>query len=229
MLGRTTHHNGEPTMARKNRKTKDNVGVVYLFTNDCYEKEDTYKYGITINPFERKRIQKNSTPPTHPFYDRIIIFSPAYKKIEQWLENKFKKEGYLLEGDGGKEWVKADFNKLLQMYKEAVLFFPETEMCFGGKRYRNNKGTIEECKLPNCRLDLLGIIDGKKIKCIQNGETFEVQDNKILVGDSKVTLSTYMNQYYKRSGSTNEHNGYQYFTYNGILIYDMWQSLVGAK
>ena len=102
-------------------------------------------------------------------------------------------------------------------------------MCFGGKRYKNKNGRIEECKLPNCRLDLLGILDGKEIKCTQNGKSFKVQDNKIVVNDSDMTLTNYMNKYYKRNGNTNEHNGYQYFTYKGILIYDMWQSLVGAK
>ena len=80
-------------MQRKNRNIKDKVGIVYLFTNSCYEKENTYKFGITINPFERKRIQKNSTPPTHPFYNRIVMFSPEFKKIELWLEDRFMKEG----------------------------------------------------------------------------------------------------------------------------------------
>lgn len=216
-------------MSRKNRTTKDNVGVVYLFTNSCYEKENTYKYGITINPFERKRIQKNSTPPTHPFYDRIVMFSPDYKKIEKWLENRFEEKGFLLSGDGGKEWVRADFADLLDIYKEALALFPKTEMCFGGKRYRFRSGGLEACKLPNCRLDLLGILDKDEIKCIYDGKSFKVLDNKIVVNGSEVSLTRYMNLYHKRAGDTNEHNGYQYFTYKGILIYDMWQSLVGAK
>ena len=216
-------------MSRKNRATKDNVGVVYLFTNSCYEKENTYKYGITINPFERKRIQKNSTPPTHPFYDRIVMFSPDYKKIEKWLENRFEKEGFRLSGDGGKEWVMADFADILSIFKETLALFPKTEMCFGGKRYRFKGGKIEECKLPNCRLDLLGILDNDVIRCTQDGKTFEVRDNKIVVNGSTISLTMYMNQYHKRDGDTNEHNGYQYFTYNDIPIYDMWQSLVRAK
>lgn len=216
-------------MQRKNRSIKDNIGMVYLFTNSCYEKENTYKFGITINPLERKRIQKNSTPPTHPFYNRIVMFSPEYKKIEQWLENRFMKEGYLLKGDGGKEWVKADFDDLLNIYKEALFLFPKTEMCFGGRRYRCENGTIEKRKFPNCRLDLLGIIDGEEIKCIQDGKLFKVQGNKIVVDGSIITLTKYINQYHKRNGNTNEHNGYQYFTYKGVLIYDMWQNLVGVK
>ena len=216
-------------MNRVNRKTKDNVGIIYLFTNSCYEKENTYKFGITINPFERKRIQKNSTPPTHPFYDRIIMFSPHYKKIEKYLEKRFEEKNLLLKGDGGQEWVKSDFKELLNIYKEALPLFPKTEMCFGGKRYRFNNGKIEECKLPNCRLDLLGILDTHKIKCTENGESFEVRNNKIVVGDSEMTLTNYMNKYHKRGGNTNEHNGYQYFTYKGILIYNMWQDLVGVK
>ena len=96
-------------MASTIRKTKNNIGVVYLFTNSCYENENTYKFGITIQPFDRKRTQKNSTPPTHPFKDKIVMFSPDYKEIEKWLEQRFKQEGFLLVGDGGKEWVKADF------------------------------------------------------------------------------------------------------------------------
>ena len=44
-----------------------------------------------------------------------------------------------------------------------------------------------------------------------------------------MTLSRYMNEYHKRKGSTNEHNGYQYFTYKGTLLYDMWQDLVRVK
>ena len=139
------------------------------------------------------------------------------------------KEGYLLKGDGGKEWVKADFDDLLNIYKEALFLFPKTEMCFDGKRYKCKNGRIEKYRLPNCRLDLLGIIDGEEIKCTQNGKSFKVQGNKIVVGNSNMSLTKYMNQYYKRNGNTNEHNGYQYFTYKGVLIYDMWQNLVGAK
>ena len=71
-------------MSRKNRTTKDNVGIVYLFTNELYERENMYKYGITINPFQRKRVQSNSTPPTYPFYDRIVMFSKSYKDIDFW-------------------------------------------------------------------------------------------------------------------------------------------------
>ena len=102
-------------------------------------------------------------------------------------------------------------------------------MCFNGIRYKVNNGIIKECKLPNCRLDLLGILDGKKIKCVKDGKTFEVRNNKIIVDDSEVTLSNYINQHYPRTGETNEHNGYQYFTYKGDLIYDMWQNLVSAS
>lgn len=47
-------------MNRKNRTTRDHVGIVYLLTNELYEREHIYKYGITINPFQRKRVQNNS-------------------------------------------------------------------------------------------------------------------------------------------------------------------------
>lgn len=217
-------------MNKKNRITKDNIGIVYLFTNSCYEKENTYKFGITTNPFERKRIQSNSTPPTHPFYDRIILFSPHYKQIESWLKTRFREEGFLLTGtNGGREWVKADFNQLLEIYKEAIVQFPGTEMCFNGKKLKYQNGSIKSYRLPKCRLDLLGIHDGKEIICIQDREKFTVQDNKIIVNGSLITLSKYMSDYHPRSGNTNQYNGYQYFTYHRILIYDMWQTLVRAK
>lgn len=216
-------------MTKTLRKTKDNVGVVYLFTNSCYEKEDTYKYGISIQPFTRKQTQKNSTPPTHPFYDRIIMFSPHYKEIEKWLENSFKQNGYLLSGDGGKEWVKADFPKLLDIFKESLKHFPETDLCHNGKRYRMENGTLSVLMLPKCRLDLLRILDGDKIKCIKNGKSFVVRDNKIEDNGSLMPLSNYIKINFPRAGKTNQHNGYMYFTYKGIRIYDMWQSLVRAK
>ena len=211
------------------RTTKNNIGVVYLFTNSCYELENTYKFGISIQPFKRKQTQKNSTPPTHPFYDRIVMFSPRYKEIEKWLRERFKRDGVLLDGDGGREWVKADFSVLLDIFKESLSSFPEADLCFGGKRYRAPNGTIEECSLPKCRLDLLRILDGDKVKCIKNGKTFVVRDNKIEVEGSLMTLSNYIKQNYPRGGNTNEHNGYQYFTYHGVKIYDMWQSLVRAE
>ena len=172
----------------------------------------------------------NSTPPTHPFYDRIIMFSPKYKEIEKWLEDRFKKEGYLLDGaGGGKEWVKADFSNLLDIFMESLKHFPQTDLCYDGKRYRANNGVIEECLLPKCRLDLLRILDGEKIKCTKNGKMFVVRDNKIEVNGSLMTLSHYIKQNFPRAGKTNEHNGYMYFTYKGVIIYDMWQSLVRAK
>ncbi|MBO4488907.1 MAG: hypothetical protein J5741_04535 [Bacteroidales bacterium] len=98
-------------MSRSKRTTKDNKGIVYLFTNSYLDRENTYKYGVTINPFERKRIQKNSTPPTYPFYYRIIIFSTQYKKIEKWLGGKFQEKGYLLKGEGG--WNRMDKSSIL--------------------------------------------------------------------------------------------------------------------
>lgn len=216
-------------MASTTRTTKGNIGVVYLFTNSLYEAEDTYKYGISIQPFKRKQTQKNSTPPTHPFYDRIVMFSSYYKEIEKWLGERLKTEGYLLHGDGGREWVKADFTVLLEIFKESLIEFPEAVLCHGGKGYRVIDGVIKEGMLPKCRLDLLRILDGYKIRCIKNRKMFEVRDNKIMVNGSLMTLSNYIKQNYPRGGKTNEHNGYEYFTYNGVKIYDMWQSLVRAK
>lgn len=98
------------------------------------------------------------------------------------------------------------------------------------RKNRNTKnGMIKVYKLPNCRLDLLGILDGKEIKCIKNGESFKVRNKKIVVNGYEISLTNYMNQYHKRPGNTNEHNGYQYFTYKNDKIYDMWQSLIRCK
>ena len=164
-------------MASTTRTTKGNIGVVYLFTNSLYEAEDTYKYGISIQPFKRKQTQKNSTPPTHPFYDRIVMFSPSYKEIEKWIGERLKTNGYLLHGNGGREWVKADFPILLEIFKESLNEFPDTVLCHGGRGYRVVDGVIEEGVLPKCRLDLLRILDGEKIKCTKNGKEFVVRDN----------------------------------------------------
>ena len=62
--------------------------LVYLFTNRLYEREHIYKYGITINPFQRKRVQNNSAPPTCALYDIIVMFSKSYKEIEKFHNTK---------------------------------------------------------------------------------------------------------------------------------------------
>ena len=222
-------------MSRKNRTTKDNVGIVYLFTNKLYERENMYKYGITINPFQRKRVQSNSTPPPYHFYDKIVLFSKKYKEIEKQLTKKFK--DFLLRDDdnglisgmkGGQEWIQADLSLIVKIYKEILVEFPDAEMCYQGKRFKLCKGKIEEFKIPNCRLDFLGILDGDTIKCT-DGQSFQVQDNGILVNGEVMTLSKYMKSFHKRDGKTNEYNGFMYFTYKGHNIYDMWQSLVKPK
>ena len=216
-------------MTQTLRTTKGNIGVVYLFTNSLYETENTYKYGYSIQPLTRKKTQKNSTPPTHPFYDRIVMFSPHYKEIEKWLGDRFKADGFLLYGDGGKEWVKADFSVLLEIYKESLKFFPQTDLCYGNKRYQYKNADIVTTILPRCRLDVLRILDGAKIKCTKNGKKFVVRNNKIEVDGSLMTPSRYIQLNFPRGGKTNQHNGYKYFTYKGVNIYDMWQSLVRAK
>ena len=61
------------------------------------------------------------------------------------------------------------------------------------RKNRNTKnGMIKVYKLPNCRLDLLGILDGKEIKCIKNGESFKVRNNKIVVNGYEISLTNYM-------------------------------------
>ena len=227
-------------MSRKNRTTKDNIGIVYLFTNELYERENLYKYGITINPFQRKRVQSNSTPPNYPFYDRIVIFSKSYKEIEKQLTKIFKEENILQRDEdegsisgtkGGQEWIKADLSFVVKIFKEILRKFPDAEICYEGKRYKYENGIERVLKLPPCRLDLLGILDGDTIQYIENGNSFQVQNNKILVGGVEMTLSGYVKTQKKREGNTNEHNGYMYFTYKGhkTNLYDMWQSLVIGK
>lgn len=218
----------------KHRTTENNIGFVYLFTNDCYEKENTYKYGISINPFERNGIQKNSTPPTHPFYYRLLVLSPDYIEIENWLEGQFKEHSILLYGNGGgTEWVRAPFNEIIDIFKDALKAFPnpKTKMCYNGKSYQYIKEQIVSKKLPKCQLDLLGITNGEKIKCIKNNKYYVVQDNKILVDGctEPVPLSTFISQNFARNTGTNEHSGYQFFTYKNVKIFDLWQRLVNIK
>jgi hypothetical protein len=224
-------------MSRENRTTKDNVGIVYLFTNKLYERENMYKYGITINPFQRKRVQSNSTPPKYPFYDRIVMFSKSYKEIEKRLTKVFNDKDILLEDKdenlfpgqkGGQEWIQEDLSVIVDIFREMLKEFPDTEMCYKGKRYKYDNDTIRELKLPNCSLEFLGILDGDTIK-YKDVEPFQVQDNGIIVGGEVVTLSNYVKMHNKREGSTNEWNGFMYFTYKGYNLYKMWQSLVSSK
>jgi hypothetical protein len=181
-------------MSRKNRTTKDNVGIVYLFTNKLYEGENMYKYGITINPFQRKRVQSNSTPPKYPFYDRIVMFSKSYKEIEKQLTKFFDRKKILLENKkkesfpgqkGGQEWVKAELSLLVEIYKGLLEEFPDAQMCYQGKRYKFENGKIRVMKLPNCNLEFLGILDGDTIKCTINDKEFKVKNNGILDKDGQ--------------------------------------------
>ena len=215
-------------MSRKNRTTKDNVGIVYLFTNELYEREHIYKYGITINPFQRKRVQNNSAPPIYALYDIIVLFSKSYKEIEKRLESIFKDKDFLLKSksSSSKEWIRAEESEIVGIYKQMLSEFPGSEMCYQGKRYKLEENEIKELKIPICRLDFLGILDGDQIKCIADNKTFTVKGNGILVKGEEMSLSTYMKKEHPRKGLTNEHNGYQSFTYKGESIYDMWQHLV---
>lgn len=225
-------------MIRKNRTTKKNVGIVYLFTNKLYERENLYKYGITINPFQRKRVQSNSTPPKYRFYDRIVMFSKSYKDIEKRLKHEFNERNILLRDEedgllsgqrGGQEWVQEELSVIVEIFKDMLKEFPDTEMCYQGKRYKYENGAIRELRLPNCDLEFLGILDGDTIKCIINEKSFQIHDNKIMDDGDLKSLSSYIKSIKKRDGNTNEWNGYMYFAYKGYNIYDMWQSLVNPE
>ena len=217
-------------MNRKNRTTRDNVGIVYLLTNELYEREHIYKYGITINPFQRKRVQNNSVPPVYALYDIIVLFSKSYKEIEKRLEGIFKEKNLILETEesSSKEWIRAEEAEIVEIYKQMLSEFPGSEMCYQGKRYKYEDNEIKELKIPNCRLDFLGILDGDQIKCIVDGKTFTVKGNGIIVAGEEMSLSNYMKKEHPRNGQTNEHNGYQSFTYKGDkeTLYSMWQKLV---
>ena len=226
-------------MVRKNRTTKNNVGIVYLFTNELYERENMYKYGVTINPFQRKRVQSNSTPPKYPFYDRIVIFAKSYRDIESRLKRIFQERDILMHDKdkdlfsgqkGGQEWIQVELSTIVNIYKEILVEFPDAEMCYQGKRFKYNNGAIEESRLPNCRLEFLGILDGDTIKYI-DGTSFVVKDNGILVDGKVMSLSAYVKSKNVREGNTNEYNGFMYFTYKGYkkTLYDLWQSLVTCQ
>lgn len=220
-------------MNRKNRTTRDNVGIVYLLTNELYEREHIYKYGITINPFQRKRVQNNSVPPIFALYDIIVMFSKSYKEIEKRLGGIFKEKNLILETEesSSKEWIRAEEAEIVEIYKQMLSEFPGSEMCYQGKRYKYKDNEIKELKIPNCRLDFLGILDGDQIKCIADGKTFTVKGNGIIVAGEEMSLSNYMKKEHPRNGQTNEHNGYQSFTYKGDkeTLYSMWQKLVKPR
>ena len=209
-------------MARKNRTTKDNVGIVYLMTKELYEREHIYKFGITINPFQRKRVQNNSAPPSYEFYDIVILFSKSYKKIEKQLADSFKdllvkNKNLKEENRGSKEWIQGEEKEIVDIFKSMLKDFPDTEMCYQGKRITYKDGNFVNQKVPNCRLDLLGIL--------------KVKDNGILVDGKRMSLSDYIMKTKKRNGKTNQFNGYMYFVYKGYkeTLYEMWQSLVKPR
>lgn len=216
------------------RKLKDCCGIVYLFSNDLLAKEGWYKYGITINPIERKMVQSNSTPPDHPFEDEIIIFSTHYKEIERQLGAEFEKREWKHSGKGknaGNEWIQHNnLEDIVEIYKEMLKKFSGAEMCYNGARYIYENGKIVKKKLPNCRLDFLGIRDGDNIQFEKDGKSlvFEVKDNGILVDGEPVTLSNYVEKQLSKPSNTNKFNGYRYFKYKNKILYNEWQSLVNC-
>lgn len=218
------------------RHLKDSCGIVYLFTNDLYFKEGLHKFGVTINPIERKLVQSNSTPPSYPFYDEIIIFSTSYKEIERKLKEEFKDKNWILKGKGinaGNEWIQHEnFEEIIEVYKSMLskYKFP-AEMCYNGKRYMYEDDQIVEKKLPNCRLDFLGLRDGDKIvyEYKRDKKIFEIKDNGILVNGEVVTLSSYVEKQLSKPGKANKFNGYRYFSYKNKNLYEAWQSLVTCE
>ena len=85
-------------------------------------------------------------------------------------------------------------------------------------------------KLPNCRLDFLGLRDGDKIVYEYNNDKkiIEIKDNGIFVDGEVVTLSSYVEKQLSKPGKANKFNGYRYFRYKNKPLYDEWQSLVNC-
>jgi len=141
-----------------------------------------------------------------------------------------EEDGLMSGQRGGQEWVQEELSIIVEIFKDVLKEFPDAEMCYQDKRYKFHNGTIEESRLPNCRLEFLGILDGDIIKCV-DGQSFEVKDNGIMVNGETMTLSAYIKSIKTREGNTNEFNGYMYFRYKGDkkTLYDMWQSLVKGR
>ena len=200
------------------------MGIIYLMTSELYERESYYKIGISQNIYERNKIQLNSSP--IKLYYKIIVFSSEYKDFEKELKKEINNLN--IEKCNG-EWIKCEFDVILNIFYKVAMNIQNFGVCVNGNRYVYENNNFIKKKLPNCNLKMLGIKDGDKIVCINNNESFEVKGNKILVNGSEMHMSKYMNLYFPRQSSTNEHRGQQYFKYKTKLISELWDNLFNQK
>lgn len=211
----------------------DRIGIVYLFSNKLYAKEGMHKFGCTQNPFQRKRIQSNSTPPGYSFKNEIVVFTKRYKEFEKALKAQFKKKKMLLVPQkneaAGTEWIVCkDFDKIKKIFISVLqdpAIDPDAILC--SDSLEDSKGTRD--KRPNCTLSLLGLHDGDKIVYRVTGEEFEIRNNNILVNDVEVTLSAFVRNNPPAHEKAKLFNGYRYFYYKGQCLHSLWKDLTSAS
>ncbi len=214
----------------------DRIGIVYLFSNKLYAKEGIHKFGYTQNPFQRKLIQSNSTPPGYPFENEIVVFTKKYKEFEKALKVQFKESEMLLSAEknetAGTEWIQCDnFKKILDIFKSVLLDTSIDDagaiLCCKNYIYQKDKG--ERQNRPKCTLSLLGLHDGDKIVYRETGKDFVIRNNNILVNDVEVSLSTYVKDNPPAHEKAKLFNGYRYFYYKGQCLHSLWMELTSAS
>lgn len=211
----------------------DNIGIVYLFSNELYAKEGIHKFGCTQNPFQRKQIQGNSTPPLYPFKNEIVVFTKRYKEFEKALKAQFKEKEMLLSAKkneaAGTEWIQwENFREIRDIFISVLrdsAIDPNAILCGGNiedpKGQRHNR--------PKCTLSLLGLHDGDKILYRETGEEFEIRNNNILVNDVEMSLSAFVKNNPPAHEKAKLFNGYRYFYYKGQCIHTLWLELTTAS
>lgn len=218
------------------------TGIVYLMTNDLFAQEGFYKFGCTANPFQRMKIQRNCTPPSHAFKYVAVIFSESYKEIENELKVIFTEKDWIDNNDkglnGGFEWLNyKNVNEIVDVYKNVIRKYNNSKICFNGKCLGWKNDELFERKKPKCDLKLLGINNGSIIKLSDKAKTkidykgenaFAVLGKGINVNGNEVALSTFIKERNEREGKTNEYNGCDYFTFKGVLISELWQALTNT-
>lgn len=211
----------------------DNIGIVYLFSNELYAKEGIHKFGCTQNPFQRKRIQSNSTPPGYSFKNEIVVFTKRYKEFEKALKAQFKESGMLLAAEkneaAGTEWIQwENFREIRDIFISVLrdsAIDPNAILCSGNiedpQGQRHNR--------PKCTLSLLGLHDGDRILYRETGEEFEIRNNNILVNDVEMSLSAFVKNNPPAHEKAKLFNGYRYFYYKGQCLHSLWLELTSAS
>lgn len=211
----------------------DNIGIVYLFSNELYAKEGIHKFGCTQNPFQRKRIQSNSTPPGYSFKNEIVVFTKRYKEFEKALKTQLKEKGMLLVAEkneaAGAEWIQwENFREIHDIFISVLrdsAIDPNAILCSG--KIEDPKGLRQN--RPKCTLSLLGLHDGDRICYRETGEEFEIRNNHILVNNREMSLSAYVGKYPPVHEKAKLFNGYRYFEYKGQSLHALWHELTSAS